>query len=545
MVQNDSTLITQHLTLEFAPIVLFVYNRPDHTKQTVEALQKNELAKESKLFIYSDAAKNEDAVAKVNEVREYIKTINGFKKVTIIEREKNWGLANSIIDGVTKIVNEYGKIIVLEDDLVTSPYFLKFMNEALEFYKDEEKVYSITGYSFTDDIQNIDSSYFLSITSSWSWATWAVKWKSFQRDKKALKEFVFKQSSNKSAFNFNDSYDYTSLAKWQLDENIDSWAIYWYFSVFQKNGLTLYPSKSLVHNIGFDGSGVHCAKTDMQKELNDFYPSLTHDVFEKPEMKNRVSAILKTNNSTSSKSKMKNFVKKILSPKQKQLLTILLSKIKLFFYKKDIGENSYVDKTVHALGWNNISIGNNCVIGEYTWLNVNHKNGNFKHIKIGNNCYVGKRAAISSAKQILIKDYCLIGDDCKFLGASHIHENPLEPYATTGATNNEIIAIGVNVWLGTMVCIVGNVSIGHGSIIGAGSVVTKNIPPFCIAVGNPCKVIKRFDFEKKKWISIDSYDSSLDIYMPAESEYLMQLKSKNLNVDVYKLAGSHSFGDLI
>ena len=116
---------------DLAPIVLFVYNRPDHTRQTVEALQKNELAIDSELFIYSDATKNENAEQKVNEVREYIKNINGFKKVTIVEREKNWGLANSIIDGVTKIVNEYGKIIVLEDDLVTSPYFLKFMNWAL------------------------------------------------------------------------------------------------------------------------------------------------------------------------------------------------------------------------------------------------------------------------------------------------------------------------------------------------------------------------------------------------------------------------------
>jgi GT2 family glycosyltransferase len=114
-----------------APIALFVYNRPWHTRQTVEALKKNELASESELFIYSDAPKNGKAKEKVKEVREYIKTIDGFKKVTIIERENNWGLADSIIDGVTKIVNEYGKIIVLEDDLVTSPYFLKFMNEAL------------------------------------------------------------------------------------------------------------------------------------------------------------------------------------------------------------------------------------------------------------------------------------------------------------------------------------------------------------------------------------------------------------------------------
>lgn len=134
--------------MKISPIVLFVYNRPWHTKQTIESLKSNELAQESELFIYSDAAKDNDEIENVNEVRKYIETLDGFKKVTIIKREQNWGLADSIIDGVTKIVNEYGKIIVLEDDLVTSPYFLKFMNEALDFYENEEKVWHISGWNY-------------------------------------------------------------------------------------------------------------------------------------------------------------------------------------------------------------------------------------------------------------------------------------------------------------------------------------------------------------------------------------------------------------
>ena len=161
--------------IHLSPIVLFVYNRPWHTKQTVEALQKNELAKESELFIYSDEAKNKDVRKSVDEVREYIGKIDGFKKVTIIKREKNWGLANSIIDGVTKTVNEYGKIIVLEDDLITSPYFLKFMNEALEFYKEEQKVWHISGWSYPINTNNIDDVFFLRVMNCWGWATWADK----------------------------------------------------------------------------------------------------------------------------------------------------------------------------------------------------------------------------------------------------------------------------------------------------------------------------------------------------------------------------------
>ena len=135
-----------------APIVLFVYNRPWHTQQTVEALQKNKLASESELFIYSDDAKNDDARVSVDEVRKYIDNITGFKKITVIKRDKNWGLASSIIDGVTKIVNKYGRIIVLEDDLVTSPYFLKFMNDSLEVYEKRNDVFSVTGFNYPKSI---------------------------------------------------------------------------------------------------------------------------------------------------------------------------------------------------------------------------------------------------------------------------------------------------------------------------------------------------------------------------------------------------------
>jgi len=130
--------------MNLAPIVLFVYDRPDHVKQTVEALKKNELALNSELFIYSDAAKNKNGEDKVIKVRQYIKNLDGFKKVTIFERNKNLGLASSIINGVTKIVNDYGKVIVLEDDLVTSPFFLKYMNEALELYKEERRVREVS-----------------------------------------------------------------------------------------------------------------------------------------------------------------------------------------------------------------------------------------------------------------------------------------------------------------------------------------------------------------------------------------------------------------
>jgi len=240
---------------DLSPIVLFVYNRPSHTKQTVESLQKNKLAQKSELFIYSDEAKNEDARKSVDEVREYIDKIDGFKKVTVIKRKKNWGLANSIIDGVTKIVNEYGKIIVLEDDLVTSPYFLTFMNECLEMYQANKRVASIHGYIYP--IENLPNTFFIKGADCWGWATWKDRWDIFEPDgQKLLNELQNKKLENEA--DFNGSYDFTKMLKGQIAGKNNSWAIRWYMSTFLTDMLTLYPGQSYVQNIGFGSEGTHC-----------------------------------------------------------------------------------------------------------------------------------------------------------------------------------------------------------------------------------------------------------------------------------------------
>jgi len=276
-----------------APIVLFVYNRPRHTQQTVEALQKNELAKGSQLFIYSDESKDEDARKNVDEVRKYIDKIDGFKKVTIIKREKNWGLADSIIDGVTKIVNEYGKIIVLEDDLVTSTYFLKFMNDGLGLYENEEQVASIHGYIYP--IENLPTSFFIKGADCWGWATWKRAWDIFEPDGQKLLNELNSRKLEKEA-DFNNSYDYTQMLKDQIDGKNNSWAIRWYMSAFLKNMLTLYPGKSFVQNIGTDGSGTHCGISNNHKIiLNEEYSSkrilVKEDIISRKKMENHFLSI--------------------------------------------------------------------------------------------------------------------------------------------------------------------------------------------------------------------------------------------------------------
>jgi hypothetical protein len=238
-----------------APIVLFTYNRLWHTRQTIEALQRNTLAPESYLFVFSDGPRSEAEMGKVNSVREYIRAITGFKKVTIMERETNAGLARSIISGVTDIVDKFGSIIVLEDDMITSPFFLRYMNDALEFYKDEDRVISIHGYIYPLRA-SLPQTFFLRGADCWGWATWKRGWDLFEPDgQKLLKEL--KERKLQKRFDLNGAHPYTRMLKWQARGSLDSWAIRWHASAFLRDKLTLYPGVSLINNIGFDTSGTH------------------------------------------------------------------------------------------------------------------------------------------------------------------------------------------------------------------------------------------------------------------------------------------------
>ncbi len=244
-----------------APIVLFVYNRLEHTKQTIAALQKNILAEESKLFIYSDGPKNSDAAFLVEELRSYLKSITGFKNVIIVERDKNFGLAASIIDGVNEVIHKYGKVIVLEDDLITSKYFLQFMNNTLNTYVDAENIFSITGFSFSTSFMKFPKDYkndvYLNIRPmSWSWATWIDRWKDIDWEIKNFKEFI-NDPEQVEKFNHGGT-DLTRMLKNQMNGKLNSWYIRWTFNAFQKNKFTIYPRVSYVNNIGHDASGVHC-----------------------------------------------------------------------------------------------------------------------------------------------------------------------------------------------------------------------------------------------------------------------------------------------
>lgn len=245
----------------FAPIALFVYNRPKHTERTLKFLQQNELASESRLFIFSDGAKTTDDDEKVKAVREFIKTVDGFKSIEIIESNTNMGLANSVINGVTKLTHTYGQVIVFEDDLISSPYTLTYFNEALNRYREEEKVMHIGAYMYVLEDKNLPHSFFYRAATSWGWATWARAWKNFNPDiDQLIKQFDAKK---KHDFSIEGTMNFWNQMKDFKRGKNNSWAIRWYASIFLKGGLTLNPSQSLVNNIGHDGTGIHSGMNDI------------------------------------------------------------------------------------------------------------------------------------------------------------------------------------------------------------------------------------------------------------------------------------------
>jgi len=244
-----------------APIALFVYNRPQHTERTLQFLQQNELAAQSHLYIFSDGAKTVQDEEKVAAVRKIIKKADGFKSVKVIESKANAGLANSVIAGVTQLIVEYDQVIVFEDDLVTSPHTLAYFNNALNHYREEEKVMHIGAYMYPLKSDNLSQSFFYRAATSWGWATWGRAWKNFEPDIDVLiKQFDKKK---RAAFSIDNKMNFwKQMLEFKKGKN-NSWAIRWYASIFLKGGITLNPSQSLVNNIGHDGTGVHSGINDI------------------------------------------------------------------------------------------------------------------------------------------------------------------------------------------------------------------------------------------------------------------------------------------
>jgi hypothetical protein len=243
--------------MDLAPIAFFAYNRPDHTLKALTSLAQCELAGESHLHIFCDGPKNLKDEENVLKVREVAASLPWCHRVEIIPREKNYGCANSVISGLTSLLDRYDRLIVVEDDLLLSPDFLHYMNLALERYQKDEKVIQISGFMFPVNLTASTDAIFLPYITSWGWATWQRAWRHFDPQKSGYTELK-KNRTLRHAFNLYGAYGYFDILKGRMEGIIDTWDIDWYLSTFMMGGLTLHPVKTLVQNIGFDASGTHC-----------------------------------------------------------------------------------------------------------------------------------------------------------------------------------------------------------------------------------------------------------------------------------------------
>lgn len=250
---------------ELAPVALFVYNRAEHTRRTLESLRNNELAHRTDLFVFADGARTQAAAAAVLEVRKYVRSIEGFRSVTIIERERNLGLANSVIKGVTQLCDEFGRVVAVEDDLLTAPDFLTFVNCALERYENEPRIFSVSGYNFAVKAPEryLYDAFCSYRTSSWGWGTWKNRWEKANWGVPNYARFCSDKSLQRS-FN-RGGEDLSRILALQMAQRIDSWSIRWDYVHFQHNAVSLLSTISKVYSIGFDGSGVHCRRKTLNR----------------------------------------------------------------------------------------------------------------------------------------------------------------------------------------------------------------------------------------------------------------------------------------
>jgi GR25 family glycosyltransferase involved in LPS biosynthesis len=245
---------------EYAPIILFAFNRPNHTAITLQALQTADLANMSELYVFLDGPRNDIDKQKINETLCEIQKASIFRRVVIKQRVENIGLARNICEGIDEVFTKHNAAIILEDDVVVSKNFLSFMNSALTYYSAEKKIWHIAAYNLSIESDDETRTFFWRAMSCWGWATWRDRWAHFKKEPSSLINSFSKQDIY--SFNLDGSEDFWSQVLANYSGKINTWAVFWYATIFQNDGLCLNPVVSLVKNIGFDGSGVHCGYDD-------------------------------------------------------------------------------------------------------------------------------------------------------------------------------------------------------------------------------------------------------------------------------------------
>ena len=267
--------------MNLAPILLFAFNRPVHTAKTLNALSKNELAAESDLIVYLDGPRNSGDLELIERVYQVIEGTKAFRSIVINRKIANAGLASNIIEGVSDVISKFGRVIVVEDDMVTSPKFLRYMNDALEYYSNDKKVWHISGFAEFIGIDHPNHSFLWRTMHCWGWATWADRWAYFEKNPQDLIETFTPKMIKR--FNLDGYQNFWTQVLLNANGKINTWAIFWYATIFKNDGLCLSPYNSYVQNIGLDGSGVHCGVDNMRNsmvalsEFGTFTPPENHE----------------------------------------------------------------------------------------------------------------------------------------------------------------------------------------------------------------------------------------------------------------------------
>lgn len=502
-----------------APIVLFVYNRPAHTRRTLDALAGAELADRSILYVYCDGPKRGATVEdldKIAETRDLVKSRNWCGEVHIIESEVNKGLAGSIVGGVTEVINRHERVIVLEDDIVMEPGFLRFMNKALTLYEDVVQVMQVSGGIYDAALPSGTDCCFLRVMYCHGWATWKRAWAHYNGDVlEHLAYFDFDQQRRRD-FDIDGSAYFLRQLRRNLTGEIDTWAVRWYASWLRAGGLALFPGNSLVTNIGFDGSGVHCGEGS-RSYLRSSVPSVAVErisVEEDQEMRARVAAFwcryrkrapgVGEMDRQCLGNRVADLVVSLVRKVTRKILTILFPNLRPL-----LGQEGEVSWHRVITGSSFVRIGKHVKIREACRL---------RFCIVGDGTYIGRDAVASYTE---IGKFCSIGPNLCCGGGTH----PVDGISTapsfyssqspTGISycpqsqseeERKKITIGNDVFIGVNVTILDGVTIGDGAVVGAGCVVSKDVPPYAIVIGNPMRVLRyRFDdglrekLQRVKW----------------------------------------------